>query len=228
MWRRSPSQGELRADDGVLNSVAADGFHRHDKAKESIETTIWLSTLDSRPYALFPSPAISRSGHLTIEHSPKGKTAGQMQQWGQRPKKGKSPRQIAHRGRAPVTMSLAVNNNHRIHELVVVQIRILFGNLLIVQGKIGEPLAAVPPMEQPYLPLADSTVPIVNHHIGPGPLVGRGERGDRRTMGRTSHQIAPIGISLLNSTTFPRIGNKGIKVGPKSKNMTDLFLLPPN
>ena len=69
----------------------------------------------------------------------------------------------------------AVDNAHFLRESFWVQVWPLPLNPLVVQGKVGQPLLAIPPRQLAYLRSANAAVSIVDHHVRSRPFIRGGE-----------------------------------------------------
>lgn len=77
--------------------------------------------------------AIASLGHLPVQPLPEGQAAGNVQYWRQPPKASQTAREISNRSSASITIALAIDDVHLLHQHVMRQIGIALLHYRIVQ-----------------------------------------------------------------------------------------------
>ena len=138
-----------------------------------------------------PAEAISPPGDLPIHPLPERQTAGNVKYWSQPPKAAESSGQISNRGCSGVTIPLAIDDVHLLHQHIVRQVGIPPCCLRIVQREIRQLPSAVPPSQLVDLSGTHAAVAVVDDDVRARPLLGSWQMGCRFGLQGRRHICRP-------------------------------------
>jgi hypothetical protein len=109
-----------------------------------------------------------------------------MKEWSDQPQRNQMPAQPTDRTGSGEAVPTLVNDNHLLHELIMLEIGPAPIDLGIVQGQEAEFMSPIELIQSSHLESAETAVSIEDHDMGFGPIGRSRELESRRIGNRTS------------------------------------------